>query len=293
MSTDGGIRRPVARWPVDDRTMCARPDGVWTAARLAESGWTRRRIRAALADGSLTRLRRGIYASPAACEAVTDAAAHGGWPACVTAARHLGLWVLTADERVHVRLGGHGHAYAHPSCSCVEHWDGLDDDVAGPTSVPQMLRQILACHGVEDFFVTLESALRRKMLSAAQLAWLHAHTNDDGREALAVARVDADSGLESLLRWRLRRHRLQVRTQVSIVSVGVVDLLIGDRLLVEADGRDNHHDSPKRHKDLVRDAHAATWGYITLRFDYAMIVHDWETVELAILGIVDRGLHLR
>ena len=30
-----------------------------------------------------------------------------------------------------------------------------------------------------------------------------------------------------------------------------------------------------RHKDLRRDANAAAWGYVTLRFDYAMVVHDW------------------
>ena len=39
-----------------------------------------------------------------------------------------------------------------------------------------------------------------------------------------------------------------------------------------------------RHKDLVRDANAAAWGYVTLRFDYALIVHDWDLVEAAILG---------
>ena len=232
-----------------------------------------------------------MYASPETCEPARAAAGHGGELACVTAARHAGLWVLSADERVHVWLGGHGHSYTHPSCTCVEHWDALADE--STTGVVRILRQILACHGAEDFFVALESALRRRLLSQADLAWLHAHTNDEAREALMLARADADSGLESLLRWRLRKYGLEVRTQVSIVSVGVVDLLVGDRLLIEADGRLNHDDSSLRHRDLVRDAHAATWGYITLRFDYAMIVHDWETVELAILGIVERGLHLR
>ena len=77
-----------------------------------------------------------------------------------------------------------------------------------------------------------------------------------------------------------------------IIAVGVVDLLIGDRLIVEADGKSNHDDLPSRHKDRVRDANAAIWGYVTLRFDYAMILHDWETVEMAILAHVDRGLHL-
>ncbi|MBN9170991.1 MAG: DUF559 domain-containing protein, partial [Microbacterium sp.] len=75
-------------------------------------------------------------------------------------------------------------------------------------------------------------------------------------------------------------------TQVVIPTRSRVDFLIGDRLLVEVDGRQNHDGPSMRHKDLVRDAAAATWGYVTLRFDYAMVVHDWELVEAAILAQV-------
>ena len=59
---------------------------------------------------------------------------------------------------------------------------------------------------------------------------------------------------------------------------------IGERLLVETDGRENHAGAERRHNDLVRDANAAAWGYVTLRFDYALVVHDWDLVERAILG---------
>jgi very-short-patch-repair endonuclease len=79
---------------------------------------------------------------------------------------------------------------------------------------------------------------------------------------------------------------------VTIVGVGTVDLLIGERLIVEADGRGNHDGTSRRHKDLVRDASAAMWGYITLRFDYAMIVHDWDAVERAIIAHVEAGSHV-
>ncbi|WP_347345607.1 DUF559 domain-containing protein [Microbacterium sp.] len=157
----------------------------------------------------------------------------------------------------------------------------------------RILRQILSCKGVEAFFVTLESALKARLLTRAGWAWLRAHVNGEGREAMELARSDADSGLESLLRWRLRGRRLRVRTQVRILGVGVVDVLIGERLIIEADGKDNHEDDEHRHKDLVRDANAAVWGYATLRFDYALIVHEWELVEAAILGAVAAGHHLR
>ena len=264
---------------------------IATAAELLGQGRTRRAIAAAARAGDLGRLRRGVYASPDACEPARTAAMHGGAIACLTAARHLGLWVLSGDETVHVWLRGGGHAYPHAECRCVEHWD---DGKAGRAfdlpPVAHVLRQILGCFGVEEFFVAVESALRKGLLSSTGLGWLRRQTNKLARKALTLVRRDADSGLESLLRWRLRRYRLRVRTQVWIPSTGRVDLLIGDRLLVEADGRENHAGESLRHKDLVRDAHAAMWGYTTLRFDYAMIVHDWDLVERAILSRLGRGV---
>lgn len=263
-----------------------------TSSTLRREGRSRRQLAAAVDSGEITPLRRGVYARAGACREARVAATHGGALACVTAARHAALWVLDPGEQPHVWMGPHARTHPHPGCRCVPHWDEKATDSFGLPSIPRLLKQILACRGVEEFFVTLESALRLDRIGAPGLQWLRAHTNAAAREAIAHARRDADSGLESLLRWRLRRHGLNIRSQVRIPSVGVVDLLIGDRLIIEADGRDNHDEEPKRHKDLVRDANASSWGYVTLRFDYAMIVHDWETVELAILAAVDRGLHL-
>ncbi len=68
-----------------------------------------------------------------------------------------------------------------------------------------------------------------------------------------------------------------------------MDALIGDRVIVEVDGRENHDGASLRHKDLVRDANAAMWGYVTLRFDYVMVLHDWDLVERAILAALARA----
>ena len=274
--------------------MCTSPDAIVTYSDLRESGLSRRQIGTRVGTGSLVPVRKGVYARAGACQPVRTAARHGGRLACVAAARHLGLWVLAQDLTTHVWLGSQGHAYAHEGCACVTHWDdGPATDSFGLPSVPRILRQVLACRGLEEFFVTLESALHAKMISPAGVAWLRTVTNDAARDAIAFARSDADSGLESLLRWRLRRHGLRLRSQVTIVSVGIVDFLIGESLIIEVDGRENHSEPSDRHKDLERDANAAAWGYVTLRFDFALIVHDWETVELAILAHVDRGLHMR
>jgi hypothetical protein len=76
--------------------------------------------------------------------------------------------------------------------------------------VPRILLQIRRCHGVEEFFVVLESALRLGLIDDDGRRWLHERVDAAGRE-LALARDDADSGLESLLRWRLRRLDLRCR----------------------------------------------------------------------------------
>lgn len=257
------------------------------------SGCSRVQLRAQLDAGVLRRLRRGVYATVGVCRVVEVAAAHGGVPACVSAARHLGLWVLDDGDDVHVWLRGDGHRHHPPGCGCVEHWDDLPSaDSFGRPSIPRVLRQILGCRGVEAFFVAVESALRHGILDPTGLGWLRAHTNSEGRAAIALARHDADSGLESLVRWRLRNHGLRVRTQRRVAGVGKVDLLIGERLIIETDGAVNHDGPSLRHKDLVRDANAAAWGYVTLRFDYALVVHDWDLVERAILAQVAAGHHL-
>lgn len=233
-----------------------------------------------------------MYATAPVCGELQQAIEHGGTLACSSAARHLGLWTID-DGSVHVWMRGDGHRRRHDHCGCIEHWDAAEAGAAaGPASVPRALRQILLCLGVEAFFVSLESALHHDIISRAGLAWLRTHVNAAGRDALGFARRDSESGLESLLRWRLRGRGLRVRTQVRIVAVGRVDVLIGDRLIIEVDGRENHEAPSLRHKDLMRDANAAAWGFVTLRFDYAMVVHDWELVDAAIMRVVDAGDHL-
>lgn len=281
---------PAARAVTMD-AVCGTDDEIHLFGAMRDRGISRRTIARHVAEGRLIKAARGVYADGSVCTPRLSAAAHGGALACVSAARHLGLWVLSPAEELHVGVGGHRHPRTHDGCRCITHWDDGPGSAFASASVPRVLRQILRCRGVEEFFVVLESALRTRQITSAGVAWLRATGGPAAREAITYARADADSGLESLVRWRLRGRGLRLRTQVSIVSVGRVDLLIGDRLLVEVDGVENHDGASHRHKDLVRDANAVIWGYVTLRFDYAMVVHDWPTVEAAILAAVDRGLH--
>ncbi len=152
--------------------------------------------------------------------------------------------------------------------------------------MPRILLQILRCRGGEAFFVALESARRLSLIDVDGLRWLRLHTDSAGRDLIDFSRADADSGLESLVRLRLRTHGWFVRSQVRFVASGIIDLMIDDWLLIETDGKANHDGESHRHRDLTRDATAAAWGHPTLRFDYAMVVHDWDLVERAIVGMM-------
>lgn len=260
-------------------------------AELRSRGVTAAELSRALREGEILRPRQGVYALIDTDPTLLHAAEHGGTIGCADAAARIGLWVLQRPHRPHVWMGSAGTP--RPGCdSCTMHWDAGRVRVGQAPPVANILVQMAACCGEDAFFAALESALRRSLLSAAGARWLQRRLPVRMRWLVSFARADADSGLESLVRLRLHRIGIDVRSQVHIAGVGEVDLVIGDRLLIEADGRENHEREHERAKDLRRDASAASAGYTTLRFTYAVIVADWPLVEAAIIGAMARGAHL-
>lgn len=269
--------------------------GLGRPARTAElrrRGVTEAELTRAVREGRVLRPRQGVYALPDTSPAIIHAAEHGGVIGCCGAAALHGLWTLAVPEQHHVWMGSVGTPRS--SCSdCRLHWDAGHVEVGVLPPIANVLLQIALCNGEESFFVVLESALRHSRLPSGGIAWLWRHLPLELRWLLGFARADADSGLESLIRLRLHKIGISARTQVSIRDVGEVDFVIGHRLIVEADGRENHEREKERSKDLRRDAIAASLGFTTLRFTYALIVHDWPLVEAAITGAISRGAHLR
>lgn len=279
------VRHPLHR-------ACADLGGVARTRDLRSlAGATRRDLDRAVHDGMLVRLRPGWFALPEVEPAVATAIRHGGALGCVSRANLEGLWILGDHARIHVAMRPNGRAREHAECSCVVHWNDVPHS-AGRVTLVDALTQVLGCLGVEEFFVALESAMRKRRITRAGLAELRVRLPLDRRWLADFARWDADSGLESVLRLRLRAHGVELASQVAVPGVGLVDFVLGDRLILEVDGRQNHEAAPKRHKDLVRDAVAAAHGFDTLRFDYAMVVHEWELVEAAILAKLARCSHV-
>lgn len=253
---------------------------------LRTYGITRRMSAAAVRGGSLARVRAGVFAVVAADAAIVEAAAHGGALTCAHALRLYGVWSLEADGPVHVWLGGKGRPH-HVRCECVGHYDAGRAGV-GLAPLEQVLIHVYRCAGEEAFFAALESALAQRLIVSTARRRIRQRLPAGAHWLIDLARSDADSGLESLLRLRLHLLGISLECQVAIPTVGRVDFVLGGLLILETDGKGNHASAAHRHKDLVREAAASALGYETLRFDYAQVIHDWASVKSAIVAAVRR-----
>ncbi|WP_309104843.1 DUF559 domain-containing protein [Microbacterium sp.] len=170
---------------------------------------------------------------------------------------------------------------------CVSHYYGGRPPL-GSATVETALLHLRRCGGDEAVFAAYESAWLLGLLSRDARTRIRAALPRTAQWLVDLARKDADSGLESILRLRLHLLGIRLDCQVLIAEVGRVDFVIAGRLILEADGDEHHGSSATRHRDRVRDAAASRLGYETLRFDYAQIVHDWPHVQAAVIGALHR-----
>lgn len=266
--------------------------GIARRADFLAKGIGRRELEMAISIGAVRRLRKGVYASRVVDPAVAVAARHGGEVACAAALKSHEIWVLEDEPEegeepkpIHIWVGQSNREHKHEGCVCKVHREQSEQTpVFGFVGVMLALLQFALCSVEERFFAALESALNKGLIGFGEIVELRRRLPERMRWIVDFASDDADSGLESLLRFRLHLLGISLRSQVWVEGVGRVDFILGDRIILEVDGRLNHDGPSMRHKDLVRDAAAAAQGYETLRFDYAMVIHNWPAVLAAIRG---------
>ena len=101
----------------------------------------------------------------------------------------------------------------------------------------------------------------------------------------------SDSGLETIFVYRLSGWGLPIRQQI-VLAGARVDILIGERLVVQIDGYAFHSSSAQRSRDVAHDAELQLRGYTVLRFTYAQVIYGWPGVERAITRALAAGAHL-
>lgn len=261
--------------------------GVVRSVRLTEAGVPRSEVAAAVAEGELARIRRVWVAVPDADPMLVAAARDGVVLSCVTGAARLGAW---EPERAGFHVAAHPHsgriavekARVHRAIPVVpRHPDALVDPVENALDL------VARCQPREVALTIVESCLRHDLVDRALLERLPICASL--REILQEALPFADSGLETILRHRLRWMGLRLLAQASIAG-RPVDLLIGERLVLQIDGA--HHVGRQREADIRHDARLKLLGYHVIRVGYFQIMNDWASVQDLIMRAVAQGLHL-
>lgn len=260
--------------------------GIWTTRQLTEVGVGQAAVRRHLANGTLERLRRGWYAEPWADDALRRAVRARGCLGCTSALARHGVWVPEGPE-VHVRRE---HREQGPlpvglrSCPAT----------AGPDAAPgeavddplTALRSAWRCVTRDEFVAIVDSAVHLGIVSMVDVRAAFGAVRGAER---VLDRCDvAESGSESLVRLRLRRRKVRVRPQVWLGSYRV-DLLVGERLVIEVDSRAHHTGEEHYRSDRERDLALRRMGYIVVRLTYAQVVHHWDEVEPALMTMIRRG----
>lgn len=289
---DAGISDPVRMANAAARIRSL--GGVARVAALRRAGATEADVRTAIRDRQLLRIRKGWVHTPDAAPILLRAVALGGRVACISAARLLGLWTPDDDGALHLARPAHaGRTYGDPA-NVVEHWqsDPWRMREEAVESIPNPVRQVLLCCSREVAITIIDSALNKRVLTRAQLKQVVATLPAGLASVLEDVDGASESGLETLCRLSLVSLGARVRTQVFIRGVGRLDLIVEDRLVVEADGR-AWHDSPGAfYADRNRDIRLIALGYVVIRLSYQQVVHEWPLVELALSGLMSRREHL-
>ncbi len=248
--------------------------------------------------GELQRLRNGWFELPGADAATVEAVRIGGQLTGASRLARLGLWLMP-DDRLHVSVPGDATRLRDPHRACL-HWRDLpwDPPRTEPLdSVMSSIARLITCSPLDHAIVAIDSALNsprgsRHVLEESELDQILAVLPRRYRRIGTLVDAASQSGLETLSRLRLRRRGLRVRTQVYIARVGHVDVLIGERLVLELDSK-SHHLGMNYERDRARDLELFRQGFTVIRVSYNRVINDWASVESAILEAVRRGEHRR
>lgn len=259
--------------------------GLTTTATILSAGFSRRSIASALQKSRLFSVARGWYADTSEHPGVF-AVRMGGSLSCLSAAQHHGIWIQHTAHP-HIRFSGvsmNRRLDAHPiDQRFVAHWQHprWHNPLPWLDSPLNALSCICRCQNHETAVAAIDSAMNSGVISAADCAQLIHHLPRRLKVLGELIDANAESGLESLARLRLRAIGLRPKSQTVIPGVGRVDLLLCG-LIVELDGKEFHEH--RFEQDRRRDAAAAQQGFETLRFSYRQVMFEWPDVEAAILS---------
>lgn len=267
-------------------------DAVTGLTRLGGVGGTadllglcsRRRLRTALAHGTVVRLSRGRYGLATAPVAARAAARLGGVVCHLSAAQHWGWEVAYPPERPDVGIPRDRSLGGPPPEDVVLHWAAYADGevVHGVTSP---VRTVLDCARHLPFpeaLAVADSALRHGQVTREELIGAAVALRGPGsagvRRVVALADGRAANPFESVLRALVTEEGLDVLPQYAVKVCGQLihpDLADPFRgIVIEADSWSSHAGRHEHDRDCARYNALVISGWVVLRF-------TWEQVMLS------------
>lgn len=271
--------------------------GVVRTQLLLRCGLTKAAIRQSVAAGALFPVRHGWYATSSAHRDVLAAVRAGGVLSCVSALALHGIWT-PSPRHIHLRRTDHARyrGAREPTGKGFVRCGHLIENRRPATAVDPVsaaLSSAARCVNDEELVAILDSVLRSRRVDLHGVRAVMARHPARVRRLLDFVDPRAESGTESLVRYRLDQRRIKHRLQVVIEGVGRVDLLIGRRLVIEVDSREYHTGEDAYESDRRRDRRAAGRGYQVIRVTYRQVMFEWNDVLADLLALIRRREHLR
>ncbi|HEY4226620.1 MAG TPA: hypothetical protein VGM70_12500 [Pseudolysinimonas sp.] len=267
-------------------------------SQLIARGVRPREISAAIRRGAIVRVRRGWFATATASDEQMAAVRIGGRLGGMTACATFGLWV-PESAAIHISLSRNSSRLRASPVSgrpIILDWASDRPQIhparpAWRVDVGTAIAQSIRVLAPDEAVAMLDSALHHRLISGAMVGKILQKAPQRVRAIGPMIDSRAESGIESLVRVRLQQRGITSLPQIEIPGVGRVDLLIGDRLVLEVDGRGFHSSTDDFAHDRERDLTSAALGFRVIRLSYRQVITDWPSSEAAILAVIDAGEH--
>ena len=270
--------------------------GTFTTEELRASGHTIDSIRAAIGAGRLERIIRGWYCVPGTDRDIVRAIRVGGRLTCVSALALLGAWTApTPAEALHI--GFPSHASGRRASvrglpeAAVAHWHPKAAHTGSAFAVMPLeaaVDDLLRCQPPHLAIAVLDSLLHERLVNRNRLEAMILAGPHRTRFLVEHLEPRSESGIESVVRFRLAMAGIHAEVQVRTRTAHRLDLEIGDWLAIEVDGRAVHAQRAAFTKDRVRSAQVMRDGRIVLQFAFATVMYDWDFVQGTIVDVDQR-----
>jgi very-short-patch-repair endonuclease len=198
-------------------------------------------------------------------------------------------------NRIHTETGRPNAALAesHPLFDGIGkgvhvHWSRLRFADFGPSWLASPMNavwQALHCLDEENAIACLESAVHLNYLSLDQVREICRLAPSRLQRGIQEMEFTSDSGLETLVRRRLRHAGHTVVAQVHVNGLGDEDLVVDDCVALETDGA-KWHGADRFQADRDRDLIVEGLGRRTLRLTHKHVMFEWETTLATIERVV-------